>query len=420
VAKEHNSNNYIDPHLYSFIDSKIAMSYRSKNNKTNQTRILIGDAISNDVSMPSLRRRFRMQERISELVAHGSDPILDLCPACSRLLSSAIEKEYACYQHQIAKYVNEDFSYKEDVNVFEILSLAQSEEELREQIVAANQDLSNLTETHLDMTEHIQRTQVEIEDLQHTYSNLLIDTNILESKRSVAGDKLLELESLTCTAERELRMLHTLETIPLFYISFLGHIPVINGLSLSLYPTRSDTTHYAEINAAWGLVGLAISSLIGLHFSSDSTLLCPDMFYKLTPLRNRVILRRIKFMKTKNSEEPSAYLGPVLSLEGGVSETYLVAIAALLVVMASVARKLNSLDALKGVMRRVLDTVDKYGADVAGATYGGSFTTTPHSRGDSRGGSPDKVELLPHWRYLFASGAETVNDLLESLQRLLG
>ena len=119
----------------------------------------------------------------------------------------------------------------------------------------------------------------------------------------------------------------------------------------------------------------------------------------------------------KNSNDSSAFLGPVLSLEGGVSDTYLESIAALVVVLASLGRKLNRLDVLTGVLGRVLDTIDKYGADVASTSFGGGFQ---HSSVKISSPAPmSGLELLPHWRYLFSSSANTLPDIIKALKILL-
>lgn len=379
-----------------------------------RTSNLIGTAISGPGHL-SLSHRLRIEERIHNIIAHESDPVTGLCQSCSARTRSVMDKEYTSFQHEVAMFTSEDFGFKQDVNIYGVLD--QSEDELREQIKQASDELSLLARTEEDIRRDMAREAAAIDDLNGAHARLLTDLNLLERKREDLSEKIAGAMELTWSAERELQVLHTLDAVPLFYLSAAASAPRINGFGLSLYPSRANHSNYAEINTAWGLIGLAVYTVICLRCSFDQGALSPDLNYKLTPLRNRVILRRIKYIKMKNSNDTAAFLGPVLNLEGGVSDTYLESIAALIVLLASLSRKLNRLDALTGVLGRVLDTVDKYGADVASSSFGGGFQ---HNSVKVSSPAPmSGLELLPHWRYLFSSSANTLPDVMKALQILL-
>lgn len=369
-------------------------------------------AVSRGAASGSLRERLRVLERIRTLVAEESDPVLGLCSACAALTSQAVQKQYAWHQYEISKFVKEDFRTKADVNIFGVLD--ESDHETREQIRQAHADLEAAAAAFAKINSAIEAEVAAIEELGRHRDVLTRDLNELELRKECLHERAQAVVDLTASAERELRMLHALDTVPLFYISNNSSPPRINGFALTLYPSRSDS--YADINTAWALIGLAAASVISIQFPHDQAPLAAEMNYKISPLRNRVILRRIKYIAIKNSPEPTAFLGPVLSLEGGVSETYLEAIAALLVLVASLARMRGMTGALVGTIRRVLDTMDKYGADVASSSFGGGFQ---HSRDKVSGSLPGTQELLPHWRYLFTSSGSMTQDLMQSLQNLL-
>lgn len=362
-----------------------------------------------------LSERLRIQERILHLLAQETDPIQGLCTSCLANAAAAIDAEYTWCQQEISKLAKEDFRCREDINIFDILD--ESDSELREQIRQAAAELAMLAQMCDDLNKELDAEAAVVDSLYERQDDLLTDMNILEAHRRDISDSLHAVIELTASGERELRLLHTLDTVPLFYISTDDSKPTINGYRISLYPP-SSRSNYADINAGWGLVGLAVSSIINLRFSYDQAALAADMNYKLSPLRNRVILRRIKYITMKNNNETTTFLGPVLSLEGGVSDTYLEAIAALLVLVASIARQLNRPDAVVGIVGRVLETLDKYGADVASSSFGAGFQHH-RSKEELFASSVGALELLPHWRYLFSSPESTIKDLLISVQRLL-
>ena len=371
--------------------------------------------MSRGVVARPLSHSLLMLERVRELIAHGSDPVQNVCIDCASLISEKIEIEYAWYQRETSRYAKQDFSIDEDVNIYDVLSEAQSEEELRVQLSQAKTELSNLIQRYETIRGDVFQCRSATEELVRQNESLLADNGPLAAKRDALNERLLEAQSLTTCSGKELRLLHTVDAMPLFYISTASATPTINGYPITLYASGIDDSNILKINAAWGLVGLAVASIIELHFSQDS--LSPDICYKVSPLRNRVILRRIQPAGPRDGN--IVYLGPPLSLESGVSDTYLEAISAILVVLAVVARKFNKLDCLNRVVRRVLDTIDKYGADVAGASFGGSFASSRKGIGTSPQVGAN-LELLPHWRYLFSTPNETLSDLLSSIAKMLG
>jgi hypothetical protein len=188
----------------------------------------------------------------------------------------------------------------------------------------------------------------------------------------------------------------------------------INGHRIALYPNKAINLNWSEINCSWGLIGLAIGTLIRKYNVNSKFL-----YYEMTTLRARLLLRRVIFTSDIHPSKPYSLenpdiirLGPSLGLHGktksSAREQYLEAIAALCVLLASLARQIDRSDALVGLLPRVLLTLDRHGPDViarevdVGLNQAAKMASRPTETVDVTLQS-SKAELLPHWRYLFTA-----------------
>jgi hypothetical protein len=216
----------------------------------------------------------------------------------------------------------------------------------------------------------------------------------------------------------------------------------INGVPVHLFPSPSLGISWSNINFGWSCISLILQSLLrSVGNPTSKVLLETSSMNMREPPYDIVVLRGCAIL-TRRGRPGSAQDGCfALALRGGAfqlniggfgfinshqysiyaaNDHYLPAVAALSIIVVYLTLQLDQSNLLRGALNRVEAVVDRYGTEVAAASSssgGGVGGLLPTRR---------RVDLLPHWRFLFApSGGEEgdsspiMSDIMYTLRELL-
>jgi hypothetical protein len=379
-------------------------------------------------------QRLRCQNNIPRLVFLNT-PIDSFCDQCRISAVKFVESSYFWYQRKTRSIMKvNDFCLEcnqnrktEDTNISALL----------QQIKFLRKRQENLTDYFISIKRDEIKLKGEMKEKIDYLSKISLDANEIESRKRDLLEDIVDITAISQRAERETDFLHS-RIYPLVNILIpdpyrskqFTSAHTINGYALSLYPNIAANTTWQEINAAWGLVGLIINGIIRkLNIPSSS------VKYLVSSLRNKVIIRRYQVVSIEerslsryiryNDLTEEASLGMTLILEGrdlnqlGLKHSnYIEAIAAIAVVIASLAQIMKRTNALVGLLTKVIPVIEKYGPDVIVSDLQGSNDSSrkyksyfPQGAGHDLQSFGQKAELLPHWRFLFFSSTERISAI---------
>ena len=389
-------------------------------------------------SDPIRSRRLRYRHNIPHLVFQ-STPTESFCAKCRISAIEFVENSYRWYQNKTRNNlaVNDiRFGYDQNRRAEGVDTSM-----LLQQIKLYRDRAKDLNEYFVSVKLDEMKLQQNIKEKIDDSNKLILDSNEINFKKRALIEQIVDLTVLSQRTEREAAILHShIHPLVIVLVPDLqrskqfSSAHTINGYALSLYPNMTMNITWEEINAAWGLVGLSIVGIIRKLNISNSR-----VKYLVSSLRNKVIIRRYQVVcneETKIAPEirssdhmEEAVLGMTLILEGGDKgqpgskhSNYIEAVAALAVVVASLAQVMKKTEKLVGLLTRVIPVIEKYGPDVIVNDHIGSddksrspYGKTSLSKGAALGNDLQsfghKAELLPHWRFLFFSSAERASTI---------
>jgi hypothetical protein len=218
----------------------------------------------------------------------------------------------------------------------------------------------------------------------------------------------------------------------------------VNGTPVHLFPSPSMEVTWPKINFGWSCMALILQSLlrnIGSNAPPKTlTNSLRDQPFDIVVLRGCALLTRRGSIRSRHEGRcvTLALRGGHVPLLTGVSaaaggrsrsggtvapqhylhvaaDQYLPAVAALSIMVVYLVLRLDRSTLLRGALARVEEVVHRYGTEVIA-------NSTDSGGGEAHGArfSTRRVDLLPHWRFLFAPSPSATDSGHTDVSEVIG